>query len=88
MNGDPAHWTIDKKLPVGFFIGLALQTAVFAFWIGGLSEKVENNTTAIRDKQSDTSRIAVMESKVDDLSASIARLTNTIDRLLQERRQR
>ena len=77
------HWTLDKRIPVGLLVGLIIQTGVFLFWIGGLSAQVAQNTAELKAKQADASRIAVTETKIDNLNTSINRLTNTIDRLLQ-----
>ena len=81
---DIDHWSLDKRIPLGLLMGLALQTIIFSFWMGMLSTQVSQNTTNLRDKQSDAPRLAIIETRVSTLDSSINRLTNTIDRLLRD----
>lgn len=79
------HWTLDRRVPILALAGLLLQTILFVFWFGHLSQQVNQNTQSLRDKRDDGNRLAVIETRVGSLDSSITRLTNTIDRLLRER---
>ena len=85
-EASPDHWSIDSRLPLGLLIGLAIQTVIFSFWMGTLSTQVTQNKNDILKKEADASRITVVETEMDSINASLVRLTNTIDRLLQETR--
>ena len=80
---DTSHWSLDRRIQPSLLIGLALQTIVFSFWMGTMSAQISHNTDELRSKKTDAPRLAVIETRVGSLDASINRLTNTIDRLLQ-----
>lgn len=88
ISTEKEHWTLDRRIPLGFLVGVALQTAVFAFWMGGLQAQVDANTAELRDKKEDGSRLSVMENEMRSLNRSIAELKTYLEELRREIRQR
>jgi len=88
------HWVLDKRIPVGLLVGLALaclrRQGAAMYWAGGFTEQVDGiasqvaqNTAELKAKQADASRIAVTETQINSLTTSINRLNSTMDRLIQ-----
>lgn len=81
------HWSLDRRVPLGFLLGIAIQTAVFAFWVGGLTAQVDSNTQELRDRKNDGFRLSVMETKLDEMSKNIAELKILLRELSAEKRK-
>lgn len=79
---------LDKRVPIAMLVGLLLQTVVFSFWMGGLSQQVNSNTTELRERKSETARLAVVETKVDTLTQSVNNLTTTLQRVFEREKPR
>lgn len=87
MSDEKPHWTLDRRVPLGFLLGIAIQTAVFAFWVGGLTAQVDSNTQELRDRKNDGFRLSVMETKIDEANKNIAELKTLLRDLSAERRR-
>ena len=49
-KGTPQHWMLDKKIPIGFLVGIILQTCVFAWGAAKMDSRIaqlEVNDTRI-----------------------------------------
>lgn len=71
---------LDKKLPAALVAAFLLQTAGALFWAGSAAERIatlERNGAA--DQQA-LARVAVLESQITTIRASLDRIENKLDR--------
>jgi hypothetical protein len=76
---------LDKKLPAALVVAFLLQTAGALFWAGSAAERIatlERNDAA---DQNAVARVAVLESQIATIRASLDRIENKLDRRQNER---
>lgn len=81
MNEDDDYkWHLDKKVPVALIATLVVQTSAFAWWFGGLSQRIdalEHNALAAVPRLESVIRL---ETKVDIISSTLQELKAMINR--------
>lgn len=88
---DPASangWHVDKRIPVAqilsFLLVILIQSAVFGFWLGSLSERLSSVEQVQEDRTPLVHRFLAMEKTVERDSAAIRRIEVKIDDMRQQ----
>ncbi len=84
MSDDPSGWHLDKRVPIAFIVAIVMQTAIAGAIIGRLDERV-NNLEENDDRAADDNvgeRLAVVESRLSNLTATNARIEGKVDKLI------
>lgn len=61
----------DGKVPVVWIVGMALQTAAFAFWLGQLSTRIDQLETQLDRSQGFSERLVRIEVQLDNIERSL-----------------
>lgn len=68
-----SHWTLDRRVPIAFLFGVAVQTALFIWWGATFSERTEQRLSAVERAQGTTA------SQGDRLTRVEVKLETAID---------
>ena len=81
---DPTqHWAFDKRIPIGFLLGLIVQTFILGTLIGGLDSRV----STIEANRFTNAQGARMDERISNNAANLDRLENRTLRSLDEIKQ-
>ncbi len=80
MTSD-TEWRLEKKIPVGALIAIGIQTAAFAYFMGGLSERVSILERASQSRDSDIAKMARMESQISEIFRAVKRIEDDLKRV-------
>jgi hypothetical protein len=76
---------LDKKLPAALVAAFLLQTAGALFWAGSAAERIASLERTASADQNANARVAVLESQIATIRASLDRIENKLDRRQNER---
>lgn len=65
----------DRRIPIGFLLAVALQTAGLAFWLGQLSTRIDALESQVIRSQEQRDRLIAMEAQL----RGIARIVEKIE---------
>ena len=71
---------LDKKLPAALVAAFLLQTAGALFWAGSAAERITTLECSAAADQTAIARVAVLESQITNIRASLDRIENKLDR--------
>jgi hypothetical protein len=71
---------VDRKLPAALVAAFLLQTAGALFWAGSAAERIATLERTTADDQSAIARVAVLESQIATIRASLDRIESKLDR--------
>ena len=80
---DPADdykWHLDKKVPLALIVTIFVQTIGFAWWFGGLSQRVEMLERSALASLPRFESVIRLETKVDVINATLQELKAIINR--------
>jgi hypothetical protein len=90
---DRPHWTIDRRVPVGIIVSMALQLCGVVWWARGqaadvdmLRERDTQHETRmkkiedLRDQERLSERLATLETEVKNQTALLRRIDERMDR--------
>lgn len=81
---DPTkHWAWDKRIPLGFLLGMIVQTFILGSLIGGIDSRVK----AIEANRFTLAQGARMEERISNNAANLERLEDRTLRSLDEIKQ-
>ena len=75
------HWSLDRRIPLALIVTIALQTAVFAFWLGTVSARLDTVEGMVQRSMSNADRLTRVEVKLETVGEVVQR----IDRRLEGR---
>lgn len=78
-NGETQHWSLDRRIPLALIIMLALQTAGFTFYMGSLSQRVDQNERTLERGSGAGDRLTRLEVQLDNIQKAIARVERRLD---------
>lgn len=82
------EWHLDKKVPIGLFIGLIVQTIVITTWFATKFENIDNRITNLERSDSSQAshegRITILEQKFDFIRTDLADIKTTQRASLEE----
>lgn len=77
-------WHLDKKVPLGIIIALAVQTLVFTYIGTSWKDSVDNRIAVLEksdgNQQSHENRITVLEQKFDYIRGDLAEIKSLLRR--------
>jgi uncharacterized coiled-coil protein SlyX len=76
---------LDRKLPAALVAAFLLQTAGALFWAGSAAERIATLERTAADDHSAIARVAVLESQIANIRASLDRIETKLDRKQNER---
>ncbi len=76
---------LDRKLPAALVAAFLLQTAGALFWAGSAAERITSLERIAASEQDSIARVAVLESQIATIRASLDRIENKLDRKQNER---
>jgi len=76
---------LDRKLPAALVAAFLLQTAGALFWAGSAAERIATLERSAAADQAAIARVAVLESQIANIRASLDRIENKLDRKQNER---
>lgn len=78
---DPAtaSWHLDKRVNLSIIFALIAQAAIFAYWVGGVSQRVAHNEAWVAANSPSQARLAVLESQMDDIRDTLNRIEGRLD---------
>jgi hypothetical protein len=76
---------LDRKLPAALVAAFLLQTAGALFWAGSAAERIATLERSAVAEQDALARVAVLESQIATIRASLDRIENKLDRKQSER---
>lgn len=65
------QWHLDKRIPVTLIATLVIQTVAIGIWLGTLQARLNYVENALDRRDSDASRLAVVESTVTNLDRTL-----------------
>ena len=71
---------LDRKLPAAFVAAFLLQTAGALFWAGSAAERISTLERSAATDQTAIARVAVLESQIATIRASLDRIEGKLDR--------
>ena len=71
---------LDRKLPAALVAAILLQTAGALFWAGSAAERIATLERSAAADQAAIARVAVLESQIANIRASLDRIENKLDR--------
>ena len=77
---DPAgsFWHIDKKVPAALILTIMVQTAGIAYWVGALSNRVDQLERSLITRTGDGDRITRLEVKLENMVESLHRIERAV----------
>lgn len=72
MTTENARWHVDGKIPL---VAVVINVVVFAYFMGGLNERVENIEKLLQSRESEIARLARIETRLESLKEQISRLS-------------
>lgn len=73
---DRPHWTLDRRVPIAFLIGLVVQTVLVGIFIGSITSKVDNH-----DKRLDSAELKLERQFTQD--GRVIRLETQMTQLIE-----
>lgn len=82
-NNPASHWSLDKRVPLALVLTILFQTGVAIWWAAGQSYVTAEHARrlAVVEAQRAGERIAIVESRVDDLKVQLNRMEAKLDKL-------
>lgn len=77
---DMVQPVLDRKLPAALVAAFLLQTAGALFWAGSAAERIAGLERDAADRQNAIARVAVLESQITTIRASLDRIETKLDR--------
>jgi hypothetical protein len=71
---------LDRKLPAALVAAFLLQTAGALFWAGSAAERISTLERSAATDQTAIARVAVLESQIATIRASLDRIETKLDR--------
>lgn len=87
MSDDPAgrQWHLDKRVPLALIITMVMQTVIFGFWLGQMSNSVATLQDQVRTMTSYQERLTRVETRVDNANDMLARIDVRLERMEDRR---
>ncbi len=81
------HWTVDRKIPIGFLFGIFLQTVALVYWGATLENRVtELEKRLVEQKHTNLpQRTTQLEGKLQTLSEILIRVERKLDRIAERK---
>jgi hypothetical protein len=78
---DPATsaWHLDKRVNLSIIIALVFQAAVFSFWVGVLSQRVDSHDIWIAANIRSDARLSVVEAQINAMQSTLLRIEGRMD---------
>ena len=79
-SDDPASgsWHWDKRVPVALIVTIAIQTGVFVFWAGTLSQRVTHLEMQDSLNRPQSDRIVRLETRMENIAEYIIEIRNLL----------
>ena len=86
-NNPASHWSLDKRVPLALVLTILMQTAAAIWWASGQDRVTAEHARRLATMESQRAgeRIAVVESRVDDLKIQLNRIESKLDKLAERR---
>ncbi len=82
------EWHLDKKIPIGLFLGLLVQTIVITSWGTSKFENIDNRITNLEksdgSQASHENRLVVLEQQFSYIRSDLAEIKVLLKRKLPE----
>ncbi len=75
------QWHLDKRIPVTLIATLIIQTVAIGIWLGTLQARLNYVENALDRRDSDASRLAVVETTVTSLDRTLQEIKVELRRL-------
>lgn len=75
------HWTVDRKIPIGFLLGIFMQTVALVWWGATLENRVTELEKKLVERANLPQRTTQVEGKLQTLSEILIRVERKLDRL-------
>jgi Tfp pilus assembly protein PilO len=77
---DPATgpWHLDKRVPVALLLAIVIQTFGVGWWAASISERVSSLESTRTEDKGTGSRLAVLESQMNDIKSSLQRIESQL----------
>ena len=80
---EPAHWTVDRRVPLALILTIVTQTAGIVWWASAQSARLDSAETrlaAIESVKTET-RLVRLEETMANLKPTLDRIETKLDRL-------
>jgi hypothetical protein len=79
-DDDDSRWHLDKKVPIALIATIFLQTVGFAWWVGGLSQRIDFLERSAAAAVPRLESVIRLETKVDAVNATLQELKALVNR--------
>jgi len=73
-----SFWHIDRKVPLALIVTIGVQTAGIAYWVGGVSNRVDQLERFVAGRVTDADRITRLEVKLENMVDSLGRIEEAV----------
>jgi hypothetical protein len=80
MTDPSLGWRLDKHVPMGVILALAVQTGGALAWAGGAAERIASLERRLDRQAGVAERLARLEAQADASRAALARIEAKLDR--------
>lgn len=74
-----ASWHLDKRVNISIIFAIIMQTIAGSYWVGVVSQRVAQTETWITANSLGQARLAVLESQMNDIRATLNRIEGRLD---------
>lgn len=84
-NNPASHWSLDKRVPLALMLTILMQTGAATWWASGQDRVTAEHARRLATMESQRAgeRIAVVESRVDDMKIQLNRIESKLDKLAE-----
>ncbi len=65
------RWHLDKRVPIALITAMTIQIVIFAYWVGGFNNRVEQLEKQMILMVPQGEKIIRLETKVDEIHNSV-----------------